>query len=235
MADEVKQGFDIHPSSDQTKNADLAKVQESLFLSAYDKPIYKGTPPFAPTKEEIDEIRKEGGILWGAKDFLPDSKGQAPEKGTIQELPTGDTFIRERDKQILVMPNGDKLTVNTANGDFDLNSKDRVHISRKNGETQVQYPNGDSVSFDENGIRMICRADHLVLVKNDPESKIGRPNVMPQSGQLEFQPLENGANSKSGDPSSNANSSEGNSVKQVPDTQGKTVWTPYEALQQAGK
>jgi hypothetical protein len=128
--------------------------------------------------EERAKILKDAGVNSGAKD----SSGASdriknheiienfkridhelvfkPSDG-IRELRTGDKFVKDGDREILFMPNGDKLSVNK-DGSFDLKSKGGVEVKKEGGVTTITFANGDKVSFSKQGIETIQRGNTVV-------------------------------------------------------------------------
>jgi len=91
------------------------------------------------------------------------------------KLNTGDTLVKDGDREILFMPNGDKLAVNK-DGSFDLKSKGPVEIHKVGDTTTLLYPNGDKVSFDKDGIKLVSRGDKTTVIHEFP---VIRPPVLP--------------------------------------------------------
>jgi hypothetical protein len=79
-----------------------------------------------------------------------------PKEDGVTELATKDKLVKDGDREILFMPNGDKLTV-SKDGSFDLKAKGPVEVHKKGDTTTVTYPNGDSVSFGKNGVESVTR------------------------------------------------------------------------------
>lgn len=133
-----------------------------------------------------------------------------PQDG-VKELPTGDYLVRDDGRQILFMPNGDKLTMNP-DGSYDLKSEGPVRVSSKGGVTTLEYPNGDRVAFDKQGPLFIQRDDqaiHFGRIRpfpGQPKHPFNRDDIKPtipggwggkQEERLEFTPVYPGQMPKS--------------------------------------
>mgnify|MGYP003384688074 CR=1 FL=1 len=97
-------------------------------------------------------------------DRVRDASGKIENKkqgSVLEDLPTGDVLIKDGKSQHLLMPNGDRLTVN-ADGSYALKSKDIVKVKSEGGITRLSYANGDSVEFDKHGIRSVQRGKESV-------------------------------------------------------------------------
>lgn len=102
------------------------------------------------SQEQLKEIHKSE-----LNEFM---KKLEKTKDGVQILGTGDILVHDEGRQILFMPNGDKLTISPS-GSYDLKSGGPVRVSSKFGLTTLEYPNGDSVSFDRQGVLSITRGD----------------------------------------------------------------------------
>lgn len=108
----------------------------------------------------------------------------------VTELPTGDTLVRDEGRQILFMPNGDKLTIHPS-GAYDLKAQDGVRVTSKGGTTRLEYPNGDSVVFDEKGLLSIQRDGMGVAFGRRSFPGLIHPNIKEGmgGGTLEIPPI----------------------------------------------
>jgi len=122
-----------------------------------------------------------------------------PDQDGVEKLSTGDTYVKDGDREILFMPNGDKLSVNK-DGSYDLRSKGGVEVKSKDGHTTLTFANGDQVTFSKDGISSVSRDGRIVHMmdakellnnfrpkegKQDGNWKEGwekQPNVVPGSG-----------------------------------------------------
>ena len=86
-----------------------------------------------------------------------------PTSDGVTEMGTGDKLVKDGDREILFMPNGDKLTVNK-DGSFDLKTKGAVEVKKQGDMTTVTYPNGDKVLFGKNGVETITRGNTTVEI-----------------------------------------------------------------------
>ena len=101
-----------------------------------------------------------------------------PTKDGVTEMKTGDSLVKDGDREILFMPNGDKLTVNK-DGSFDLKAKGPVEVHKQGDTTTIKYPNGDTVSFGKNGVESITRGNVTVDILDKPNRLDKWPDRLP--------------------------------------------------------
>lgn len=86
-----------------------------------------------------------------------------PLKDGVFDLSTGDSLVRVGGREVLFMPNGDRLTVN-GDGSYALKAKGAVEVKSSGDYTTITYPNGDSVSFSKNGVESVSRGRNIVAM-----------------------------------------------------------------------
>jgi hypothetical protein len=118
-------------------------------------------------------------------------------KDGVETLPTGDKLVQDGDREILFMPNGDKLSVNK-DGSFDLKSKGGVEVKKQGDQTTVKFANGDEVTFSKNGITSVTRDGRTVnllstkdIINSIKDRSDLYPHVKPGGGSSEKESLPN--------------------------------------------
>lgn len=138
---------------------------------------------------------KAGGVSDGMLEALESMKKYG-QKEAVKELPTGDTLVRQGGREYLFMPNGDRLTVN-GNGSFNLRANGPVDVSSKGDVTTIKYPNGDSVSFDPQGVLSVQRGQEAVnfgRYSKPAEKPYFKPDYNSNSIERSLKPVEESYN-----------------------------------------
>ena len=92
-----------------------------------------------------------------------------PSTDGVTELSTGDRLVKDGEREILYMPNGDKLTIEK-DGSFDLKSKGPLETHSKGDTTTVSHPNGDSLVFSSRGVETVSRGNVIVDILSSAQN-----------------------------------------------------------------
>jgi len=106
------------------------------------------------------QLPTDGPLPWRGGDL----QVTRTEPGKPERLPTGDTEIHEKDRDIIVMPKDEGSLVINRDGSYDLqlnkNSKETAEITQKDGTTTITFkPSGDQIEFDKDGLLNISRGN----------------------------------------------------------------------------
>jgi len=101
----------------------------------------------------------------------------------VTELPKGDKLVKDGDREILLMANGDKVAVN-ADGSYEIKSQGGAKVKSEGGVTTVTFANGNEVTFTKAGIGTVKNGNVTTqIIHNRVDHPVAPVLPLPYDGQ----------------------------------------------------
>ncbi len=112
---------------------------------------------------------------WPRPGDFPPLKDAHEKKDGVEQLPTGDSLVREDGKQTLFTKSGDHISINP-DGSNTIKGDVQSVKTNSSGSTTVEFKDGTTVSFDSDGFKELNRGFQNYNFRN-PGPTIDYPHI----------------------------------------------------------